>query len=89
MFKNRDERKRQKELEQLVDIADAFIKARGVYPQDYDGFLQIAGQKQVDLFYATMHIIEKKSEQIGHNFSWYFDQTTNEWTFVFTDLKEE
>lgn len=85
MFKNRDERKRQKELKQLVDIADAFIKARGVYPQDYDGFLQIAGQKQVDLFYATMHIIEKKAEQIGYNFTWFFEETKKEWSFAFEE----
>ena len=50
MFQNRDERKRQKQLKHLNDIAEAFLKARGVYPPDYEGFLRVAGQKEVYLF---------------------------------------
>lgn len=89
MFQNKDERKRQKQLKHLTEIAEAFLKARSVYPADYDGFLQIAGRKEVDVFYQTMWLVEKWATEYGYKFDWYFDQKTNEWAFVFTDERED
>ena len=84
MFKDKDERKRQKELKQLEEIAEAFLKARSVYPSDYDGFLRVAGQKQVDLFYQTMHILTVKAEALGFAFDWLFDEAKCEWFYTFS-----
>ena len=86
MQKNMTERKRRKYLDHLATIADAFLKARAVYPPSYQGFLEVAGQKEVDTFYQTMHLVEKGATEYGYVFDWYYDQRTNEWTFVFTDL---
>ncbi|MBQ7348175.1 MAG: hypothetical protein IJW55_09465 [Clostridia bacterium] len=88
MSKNRDERKRQKQLAHLTEIATAFLKARAVYPPEYDGFLEVAGQKEVDVFYQTMYLVEKGAKKWEYTFDWYYDQKTNEWTFVFTDVRE-
>ena len=88
MFKtkqSRYERERQKQLFHLAQIAEAYLKARGVYPPEYDGFLEVAGQKEVDVFYQTMHLVEKGAEKWQYHFDWYYDQDTNEWAFVFTD----
>ena len=85
MFKRKEERERQKQLKHLTEIAAAFLKARGVYPVDYNGFLEVAGQKEVDVFYQTMHLVEKGATKWGYTFDWYYDQKTNEWVFVFTD----
>jgi hypothetical protein len=92
MFKtkqSRYERERQKQLFHLTQIAEAYMKARGVYPPEYDGFLEVAGQKEVDVFYQTMHLVEKGAEKWQYRFDWYYDQNTNEWAFVFTDKSEE
>ena len=86
MFKNKDERKRRKELKQLEEIADAFLKARSVYPPDYEGFLLTAGQKQVEQFYATMHILTAKAEALGFAFNWLFDDTKHEWYYTFSEV---
>ena len=88
MFQNKEERKRQKQLKHLSEIAEAFLKARSVYPIDYDGFLEVAGQKDVDVFYQTMYLVEKGAEKWQYHFDWYYDQNTNEWAFVFTDKSE-
>lgn len=88
MFKNREERKRQWQLKHLTEIATAFLKARGVYPPDYDGFLAVAGQKEVDVFYQTMHLVEKGAEKWEYHFYWYYDQNSKEWAFTFTDESE-
>ena len=89
MFQNKEERKRQKHLKHLTEIATAFLKARGVYPPEYDGFLEVAGQKEVDVFYQTMHLVEKGATEYGYKFDWYYDQNTHEWVFVFTDERED
>lgn len=86
MFKNKDERKRQKELGQLEEIADAFLKARSVYPPDYEGFLLAAGQKQVEQFYMTMHVLTAKAEALGFAFNWLFDDTKHEWCYTFWEV---
>lgn len=88
MFQNRDERKRQKQLKHLNEIAESFLKARSVYPADYDGFLQVAGQRAVDMFYQTMYLVDEGATKHGYKFDWYYDQKTNEWTFVFVDERE-
>ena len=91
MFKtkqNRHEKERQKQLFHLTQIADAYLKARAVYPPDYKGFLEVAGQREVDVFYQTMHLVEKGALKWNYEFAWYYDQNVNEWTFVFTDLAE-
>ena len=88
MRKNMTERKRQKYLAHLTTIAEAFLKARAVYPSDYEGFLQVAGQKEVDTFYQTMLLVEQGAQKYGFCFDWYYDRVTNEWAFVFTDLHE-
>lgn len=86
MLKNSDERKRQKELKQLEEIADAFLKARSVYPPDYEGFLLTAGEKQVDLFYQTMHILTAKAATLGLAFDWLFDEAKHEWFYTFSEV---
>lgn len=88
MFKNKDERKRQKQLKHLNDIAEAFLKARGVYPPDYEGFLLVAGQKEVDLFGATMFLIEHRAEQNGYDFTWWYDPADKEWKHEFLQIEE-
>ena len=91
MFKtkqSRYERERQKQLFHLTQIAEAYLKARGVYPPEYDGFLEVAGQKEVDVFYQTMHLVEKAATGYGYKFDWYYGQNTNEWAFTFTDMSE-
>ena len=91
MFKttqSRYEKERQKQLFHLTQIAEAYLKAREVYPPDYEGFLQVAGQREVDVFYQTMHLVEKGAEKCGYDFTWYYDQNTKEWAFVFTDTVE-
>ncbi len=86
MFKaKKRERERQKELQKLIEIADAFIKARGVYPPEYDGFLAVAGQKQVDLFCQTMYLVALGADKICYNFSYSYDPDQKEWSFVFED----
>ena len=89
MFKDKEERKRRKELRQLEEIAKAFLKARSVYPPDYDGFLWVAGQKQVDLFYQTMHILTAKAETLGFAFGWFYDETKKEWFYVFSEMSHK
>ena len=92
MFKTKQSRygrERQKQLFHLTQIAEAYMKARGVYPPEYDGFLEVAGQKEVDVFYQTMHLVEKGAEKWGYSFTWHYDQNTHEWAFVFTDESEE
>ena len=86
MFQNRDERKRQKQLKHLNDIAEAFLKARGVYPPDYEGFLRVAGQKEVDLFFTTMFLIAQKSEQIGVEFICWYEAADKEWKHAFLPI---
>ena len=88
MFQNKDERKRQKQLKHLAEIAEAYLKARGVYPPEYDGFLEVAGRKEVDVFYQTMYLVEEGATKHGYKFDWYYDQKTKEWAFVFTDFAE-
>lgn len=88
MFKNREERKRQKLMKQMEDIAVAFLKARGVYPPDYEGFLRVAGQKDVDLFNATMLLIDQRSETIGVDFTWWYDPADKEWKYEFVPIEE-
>lgn len=88
MRKNMTERKRQKYLAHLTTIAEAFLKARAVYPCDHEGFLQVAGQKEVDTFYQTMHLIEKGAIEYGFDFRWFFDEFAGEWSFEFVDLQE-
>lgn len=88
MSKNRTDRKRQKYLAHLTTIADAFLKARSVYPPDFQGFLEVAGRKEVDVFFQTMHLIDKGATEYGYKFGWYYDRRTNEWAYVFTDLRE-
>ena len=88
MSKNRDERKRQKQLKHLSEIATAFLKARGVYPPDYDGFVAVAGQKEVDVFYQTMYLVDKGATEYGFKFKWFYDGDSGEWWFVFTDESE-
>ncbi len=91
MFKtkqSRYERERQKQLFHLTRIAEAYLKARGVYPPDYGGFLQVAGQREVDVFYQTMHLVEKGAEKWGYDFKWYYDQNVNGWAFAFIDERE-
>lgn len=89
MFKDKDERKRRKELKQLEEIAEAFLKARSVYPPDYEGFLQVAGQKQVDQFYMTMHILTAKAQTLGFAFDWLYDETKHEWFYVFSETSHK
>ena len=91
MFKtkqSRHERERQKQLFHLTQIAEAYLKARGVYPSEYDDFLEVAGQKEVDVFYQTMHLVEKGATKWGYDFAWYYDQKTNAWAFTFADIEE-
>ena len=88
MSKNRTDRKRQKYLSHLTAIAEAFLKARAVYPPDYEGFLQVAGQKEVDVFYQTMHLVEQGARKYGFDFRWYLDECTNGWSFAFVDLQQ-
>lgn len=84
MRKKMTERKRQKYLAHLTTIAEAFLKARAVYPSDYKGFLQVAGQKEVDTFYQTMHLIEKGATEYGYRFNWCL--VNDSWNFWFDDL---
>ena len=91
MFKtkqSRYEKERQKQLFHLAQIAEAYLKARGVYPPDYDEFLQVAGQREVDVFYQTMHLVEKGALKWGYKFTWSYDKNTKEWAFTFTDVSE-
>ncbi len=83
--KKRQAKERQKELLKLTEIADAFIKARGVYPPDYDGFLEVAGEKQVGLFCQTMYLVAVSADKIGYRFRYNYDQRTKEWSFEFVD----
>ena len=85
-MKTRQEKRALKELKHIEDVAEAFLKARSVYPPEYDGFLQIAGQKQVDLFNATMLICEQKASALGYSFDWHFDQCTLEWVYVLSPV---
>lgn len=85
-METRQDRKRRKKLEHLNRIAEAFIKARGVYPADYDGFLSIAGEKDVEIFYSTMHLLSEGALKIHYSFDWWYNQITNEWEYLFTDL---
>ena len=86
MFQNKEERKRQKQLKHLSEIAEAFLKARSVYPADYDGFLLIAGEKDVEVFYQTMHLVTEGALKIHYSFDWWYDEQQQEWTYVFKDL---
>ncbi len=84
MFKRRDERKKERYLKHLINIAEAFLKARSVYPPDYDGFLEVAGQREVDIFYQTMHLVKTKAKQeIGYCFYWFYDETEKAWKYEF------
>ena len=87
MSEKRTERKRQKYLAHLTTIAEAFLKARAVYPPDYEGFLQVAGQKEVDTFYQTMLLVEQGAQKYGFCFDWFYDQSANEWLYMFTDAQ--
>ena len=89
MEKTMTERKRRKYLEHLKTIADAFLKARAVYPPSYEGFLEVAGAKEVDIFYQTMHLVEKGAAEYGFCFDWLYDPRTNGWFYTFTDLLEK
>ena len=86
MFKRREEQKKRKELKQLEEIAEAFLKARGVYPPGYEGFLLVAGQEQVEQFYATMLILDTKAETLGYKFEWCFDEAAGEWLYTFSEV---
>ena len=85
----RTDRKRQKYLAHLTAIAEAFLKARAVYPPDYEGFLRVAGQKEVDIFYQTMHLIDKGATEYGYKFEWEYDLRECAWQFSFTDISED
>ena len=82
-------RKREKQLKHLTEIAEAFLKARGVYPPDYEGFVKVAGQKEVDVFYQTMQLLEVKAVQIEYIFELFYDDDSQEWRFKFIDGREE
>ncbi len=87
MFKKkRQDRERQQKLQQLNDIAEAFLKARAVYPLEYEGFLEIAGQKQVDLFCQTMYLIDQNAESIGYRFMYYYSPSEMKWSFEFSEV---
>ena len=88
MRKKMTDRKRQKYLAHLTTIAEAFLKARDVYPCDHEGFLQVAGQKEVDTFYQTMFLVEEGAQKHGYVFDWFFDQSANKWIYVFADDPE-
>ncbi len=88
MSKNRTDRKRQKYLAHLTAIAEAFLKARAVYPPGHEGFLHLAGQREVDVFYQTMHLVEQGARKYGFDFRWSFDESTGEWPFEFVDLQQ-
>ena len=91
MFKTKErryEKERQKQLFHLTQIAEAYLKARGVYPPEYDDFLKVAGQKEVDVFYQTMHLVEKGALKWDYGFIWSYLQNTKEWVFAFADLAE-
>lgn len=89
MFKDKDERKRRKELKRLEEIAEAFLKARSVYPPDYEGFLLTAGHKQVEQFYTTMLIIDIKAAAHGFTFKWFFDDDKYEWFYTFSETSRK
>ena len=85
MLKHAKEKKRKKMLAHLTTIADSFLKARSVYPRDHEAFLKLAGQKEVDVFYQTMLLVEAGAQKHGYVFDWFYDQDANEWIYVFTD----
>ena len=89
MSKNRTERKRQKYLQHLTAIAEAYLKARSVYPPDEQAFLRLAGQKEVDVFHQTMYLVEQGAEKHGYRFKWWYELRDGSWTFEFVDLKED
>ena len=75
MLKEKKEaRKREKQLKHLTEIAESFLKARGVYPPDYEGFVKVAGQKEVDVFYQTMGMIQYHANKIGYCYRWFYDE---------------
>ena len=88
MLKQAKEKKRKKMLAHLTTIADSFLKARSVYPRDHEAFLKLAGQKEVDVFYQTMVLVEEGAQKYGFCFDWFYDQGAKEWLYMFTDERE-
>ena len=90
MLKEKKEvRKREKQLKHLTEIAEAFLKARGVYPPDYEGFVKVAGQKEVDVFYQTMGMIQYHANKIGYCYGWFYDESSKEWRYIFDNAEEK
>lgn len=82
------QKKREKQLQHMTNIAEAFLKARGVYPSDLEGFRKIAGDKEVDIFYQTMYLLEKGAIKWNYDFVWGYVKETDQWIFHFYDLDE-
>ena len=88
MSKRREERKQQRELGKLMQIAEAFLKARGVYPPDHFEFERLAGKKEAEVFYQTMLLILVKAKQIGYAYYYGYEEDTKEWIFSFVKIVE-
>lgn len=89
MSKRREERKQQRELTKLMQIAEAFLKARGVYPPDHFEFERLAGKKEAEVFYQTMLLILVKAKQIGYAYYYGYNEEKKEWYFDFVKIVEK
>ena len=89
MLKNRKERRQERELAKLVKIAEAVLKARGVYPSDHFEFERLAGEKEAEVFYQTMLLILVKAKQIGYAYYYGYNEEKKEWYFDFVKIVEE
>lgn len=81
----RKQKKQEKMLKHLDDIATAFLKARGVHPPDEQGFLESAGEKEVSIFNGTMYLVEKGAKKIDLGFDYWYSAECKEWLHCFID----
>ena len=81
----RKQKKQDKMLKHLDDIATAFLKARGVHPPDEQGFLESAGEKEVSIFNGTMYLVEKGAKKIDLGFDYWYSAECKEWFHCFID----
>ena len=83
--KARAEQRKLKQLKHVQDVAEAFLKARGVYPPDKEQFESVAGENESKIFYATMQICEMKLKKLGYAFDWFYSDLNGEWLYYFVD----
>ncbi len=84
--KRKEAKRRKEEMEVLEEVVFAFLLARGQYPPDYRDFFEVAGERQADLFYETMWILEEKAEALGYNLYWFYDPVAAEWKYTFIEI---